>query len=141
MVCKGGGNRTQVFQLVELQCYHRAKSAHHQQMVEFNHLFQNDQGKTASAARILSPNPMRQPLPCLLIQSLFYGLSLLISLCAAGSTKWKTLLFFFISRPDTNRFLCGMLLRQTSVSETLTKVRKNVAFSNPQISRDFKVIF
>ena len=40
-------------------------------MVEFNCLFQKDQGKTASAARILSANPMRRPLPCLLIQSLF----------------------------------------------------------------------
>ena len=30
-------------------------------------------GITASAARILSPNPKRRPLPCLLIQSFFYG--------------------------------------------------------------------
>ena len=34
---------------------------------------QKDRGKTASAARILSPNPTRRPLPCLLIQSFFYG--------------------------------------------------------------------
>ena len=39
----------------------------------FNHLFQKDQGKTASAARILSPNPTLRPLPCLLIKSFFYG--------------------------------------------------------------------
>ena len=38
-----------------------------------NHLFQKDRGKTASAARILSPNPTRRPLPCLLIKSFFYG--------------------------------------------------------------------
>ena len=42
------------------------------QTVEFNHLLQKDLGTTASAARILSPNPMRRPLPCLLIQSFFY---------------------------------------------------------------------
>ena len=42
------------------------------QTVEFNHLLQKDRGKTASAARILSPNPTRRPLPCLLIQSFFY---------------------------------------------------------------------
>ena len=40
--------------------------------LEFNRLFQKDRGKTASAARILSPNPTRRPLPCLLIQSFFY---------------------------------------------------------------------
>ena len=38
-----------------------------------NRLFQKDRDKTASAARILSPNPTRRPLPCLLIQSFFYG--------------------------------------------------------------------
>ena len=43
------------------------------QMVEFNHLFQKDQGKTASMPRILSSNPTRRPLPCLLIQFFFYG--------------------------------------------------------------------
>ena len=61
-------------------------------MVELNPLFQNDRGKTASAARgtvelnclfkkdrgktaarILSPNPTQRPLPCLIIQSFFYG--------------------------------------------------------------------
>ena len=36
------------------------------QLIEFNHLFQKDQGKTASAERILSPNPTRRPLHCLL---------------------------------------------------------------------------
>ena len=41
--------------------------------VELKRLFQIDQGKTASAARILSPNPTRLPLPCLLSQSFFYG--------------------------------------------------------------------
>ena len=41
-------------------------------MVELNCLFQKDQGKTASAARILSPNPTQRPLPCLLIKSFFY---------------------------------------------------------------------
>ena len=41
--------------------------------VEFNHLFPILRGKTASTARILSPNPMRQTLPCLLIQSFFYA--------------------------------------------------------------------
>ena len=39
--------------------------------VELNRLFQKDRGKTASAAKILSPNPTRRPLPCLLIQSFF----------------------------------------------------------------------
>ena len=43
------------------------------QMVELNRLFKKDWGKTASAARILSPNPTRRPLPCLLIQSFFYA--------------------------------------------------------------------
>ena len=38
-----------------------------------NRLFQKDRDKTASAARILSPNPKRQPLPCLLNKSFFYG--------------------------------------------------------------------
>ena len=38
-----------------------------------NRLFQIDWGKTASAARILSPNLTRRPLPYLLIQSFFYG--------------------------------------------------------------------
>ena len=41
--------------------------------VELNRLFQKDQGKTANVARILSPNPTRRPLPCLLIQSFFYA--------------------------------------------------------------------
>ena len=41
--------------------------------VELNRLFQKDRGNTASAARILSPNPTRRPLPCLLIQSFFYA--------------------------------------------------------------------
>ena len=43
------------------------------QMIECNHLFQKDQGKAASVARILSPNPTRRPLPCLLNQSFFYA--------------------------------------------------------------------
>ena len=43
------------------------------QTVEFNCLFQKERGKTASLARILSPNPMRRPLPYLLIQSFFYA--------------------------------------------------------------------
>ena len=42
-------------------------------IVELIRLFKKDQGKTASAARILSPNPTRRPLPCLLIQSFFYA--------------------------------------------------------------------
>ena len=42
-------------------------------MVELNRLFQKDRGKTASVARIQSPNPTQQPLHCLLIQSFFYG--------------------------------------------------------------------
>ena len=42
------------------------------QTFEFNRLFQKDQGKTAIAVRILSPNPTWRPLPCLLIQSFFY---------------------------------------------------------------------
>ena len=46
------------------------------QTIEFNHLFHKDRGKTASAARILSPNVTRRPLPCLLIQSFFYVNSL-----------------------------------------------------------------
>ena len=41
--------------------------------VELNRLIQKDRVKTACAARMLSPNPMRRPLPCLLIQSFFYG--------------------------------------------------------------------
>ena len=43
-------------------------------VVELNRLFQKDRGKTANVARILSPNPIRRPLPCLLIQSFFYGM-------------------------------------------------------------------
>ena len=43
------------------------------QIVEFNHLIQKDGGKAASTARILSPNPTRRPLPCLLIKSFFYA--------------------------------------------------------------------
>ena len=46
-----------------------------------NCLFQKDRGKTTSAARILSPNPTRRPLPCLLIQSFFY--MLLCQCCGA----------------------------------------------------------
>ena len=42
------------------------------QTVQFNRLFQRGRGITASAARILSPNPTLQHLPCLLIQSFFY---------------------------------------------------------------------
>ena len=42
--------------------------------VELDCLFQIYRGKSASAARILSPNPIRRPLPCLLIKSFFYGL-------------------------------------------------------------------
>ena len=34
---------------------------------------QKDQGKTASTARILFPNPTRRPLPCHLIKSFFCG--------------------------------------------------------------------
>ena len=41
--------------------------------VELNHLFQIDRGKTASLARILSPNLIQRPLPCLLIKSFFYA--------------------------------------------------------------------
>ena len=43
------------------------------QTVEFNCLLQKDRGKTASAAKILSPHPMLGPLPSLLIKSFFYG--------------------------------------------------------------------
>ena len=43
------------------------------QRAELNSLFQKERGKTASAARILSLNPTRRPLPCLLIQSFFYA--------------------------------------------------------------------
>ena len=42
--------------------------------IELNLLFQKDRGKTASAAKILSQNPMRRPLPCILIKSFFYAL-------------------------------------------------------------------
>ena len=42
------------------------------------HLFQKDRGNTASPARILSPNLTRRPLPCLLIPSFFYGMSVTI---------------------------------------------------------------
>ena len=43
------------------------------QMVELNRLFQKGRGKTASRARIQSPNPTRRPLPYLPIQTIFYG--------------------------------------------------------------------
>ena len=46
------------------------------QMIEYNHLFQKDRGKTASAARNLSPDPTRRPLPCLLNQYFFYGVEI-----------------------------------------------------------------
>ena len=47
------------------------------------------QGKTASAARILSPKQTRQrPLPCLLIQSFFYGLRC-PSVVSLVISKWK----------------------------------------------------
>ena len=49
-------------------------------MVALNCLFQKDRGKTASTARILSPNQTRRPLPCLLIKSFFYGWWILIFL-------------------------------------------------------------
>ena len=48
---------------------------------EFNHLFQKDPDKTASAARILSPNPMWRPSPCLLNKSFFYALKPRLTLC------------------------------------------------------------
>ena len=41
--------------------------------IELSRLFQKDQGQTASVASILSLNPTQPPLPCLLIQSFFYG--------------------------------------------------------------------
>ena len=37
------------------------------QTVQFNRFFQKDRGITASSARILSPNPTRRLLPCLLL--------------------------------------------------------------------------
>ena len=45
-------------------------------LFELNRLFQKDRGKTASAARILSPNPTGRPLPCLLIESFFYDVNI-----------------------------------------------------------------
>ena len=61
--------------------------------VELNRLFQKDRGNTASAARILSPNPMRRPLPCLLSQSLLYA-SLLYRMCTVHALDppwWKVM--------------------------------------------------
>ena len=52
------------------------------QALELNRLFKKDRGKTASAARILSPNPTWQPLPCLLIKSFFYGEN---TVCCGGA--------------------------------------------------------
>ena len=65
---------------------------------EFNHLFKKDRGKTASAARVLSPNPKRQPLPCLLIKSFFYGFHLYCcskfhkNICQTCSTQSRTMI-------------------------------------------------
>ena len=65
-------------QMVEFNCpTSRAScfaSVFLKQMIEFNHLFQKDRGKTASAARILFPNPTRRPSPCLLNESFFYAI-------------------------------------------------------------------
>ena len=49
------------------------------QMVELIRLFKKYRGKTASAARILSPNLTRQPSPCLLNKSFFYVAYILTS--------------------------------------------------------------
>ena len=71
----------QTFELSRLFKKDRVKTASAAKgMVEFNCLFQKDQGITASAARIPSPNLMFQPLPCLLIQSFFYGNKVLYTL-------------------------------------------------------------
>ena len=59
--------------------------------VELNRFFQIDWSKTASAAtaRILSPNPTQRPLPCLRIQSFFYGAILqLFSFCCWTNVVW-----------------------------------------------------
>ena len=55
-----------------------------------NRLFKKDLDKTASAARILSPNRTRRPLPCLLFQSFFYAFNRQHSF---SSTLYVSLIF------------------------------------------------
>ena len=69
-------------------------------MVELNRLFQIDQGKTASEARILSLKQTRWPLPCLLSQSFFYMTSILERSPFPNFYRWLMLLNHVAQKPD-----------------------------------------
>ena len=75
-------------------------------MVELNRMFQIDQSKTSSTARILSPNPTRGPLPCLLIQSFFYAPNILNSVFKVFSSSFLAQIYKYIIE---NLFFLGKI--------------------------------